>query len=391
MNGQKVAGSPPYDPPEAVRSLAHDLRIPLTSVKSCLNLLFSGQAGPVAPDQRHFLDMALRNLDRLDRMVGGMLTVARTRADGIPASIPEVDLGPLLKDAVRLHRVTAAGRGLEIDDAGLPETFPAQVDGDLVVRMLDNVLGNALKYAGAGGRVRVWLENGCARPRSLSGRLARRCGLQLATFNLIVEDNGPGLSSSVRGRIFEPFNSGADPGAGETAGSGLGLSITRRLAEEHGGTVRLISLPGRGTTVWIKLPRNVASARFQKTLDDLDAARSLEADTEVQPLLGMLDLRRCPVGRPEGGSPAEEFLARKGTCGPSGREAYPGLWVATVMDPVNWSRRWALFGARKGGGLETAGWEYMTFENQEERSLTSSFGEQLESMVNPAHDGPNIG
>ena len=391
INDQKVSGPRKSGLPESVRSLTHDLRTPLTSVKSSLNLVLNAEAGKITPDQRHFLGLAMRNIDRLDRMIQGMLTAARSRDEALAVMRREVDLGPILKEAAELHRVTATVRELEIDDSGLPASFSAQVDPDLVVRMLDNVLGNALKYTKPGGLVRVWLENGCARPRSLAGRLARHCGMPLATFNLIVEDNGPGLSASVQSRIFEPFNSGAADDRTGIRGSGLGLSITRRLAESHGGTVRLISLPGRGTTVWIKLPRDVASDHFQKSVDQLEADLACRSQDDVQPLLGMLDLRQGPDGRPLGRALVEEFFSCERSGGARGWETAPGIWVTTVMDPVNWSRRWTLYAARKGRGLETSRWEYLTFENPEERAVTSRFGKQRETMVNPADDGPKIG
>jgi len=221
--------------------------------------------------------------------------------------------------------------------------------------------------------------------------LARHCGLPLATFNIIVEDNGPGLSSSVQSRIFEPFNSDLGHDCGQARGSGLGLSITRRLAESHGGTVRLISLPGRGTTVWIKLPRDIASGQFQQTVDQLEAALACSPEADVPPLLGVLDLRQGPDGGPFGGSLVEDYFAGERLGKRRGWETTPGLWVTTVIDPVNWSRRWTLYAARRGRGLETTRWEYLTLDNQEERAVSSRFGEQRETIVNPETDGPKIG
>jgi nitrogen-specific signal transduction histidine kinase len=390
-NDQKIPGSVLLatglnDP---VRSLVHDLRSPLTSLKSCLNLVLSGEAGDLTPDQCRFLDMARRNIDRLDRMVEGMLDASRIKTGSIPARRREVDLGPILKQAVRLHQVTAASRDLIVDDAGLPEVYPARVDPDLVVRMLDNVLGNALKFTEPGGMVRIWLESGAAYPPCLVGRLARHCGLPLANFNLIVEDNGPGLSPAVQSRIFEPFNRGP---AYKTAGTGLGLSITRRLAESHGGHVRLISLPGRGTTVWLKLPRDPATEHFQLTADRLSEALAEGVEHGVMPLVGLLDLRCAPGGKPlKNMVEAEGFFGRDRSGSATAWEIAPGLWVTAVLDPVNWSRRWTLYAARVGGGLEATRWEYLAGEAGEDLTATGHFPLQLETMVNPSPDGPNTG
>ncbi len=375
---------------ETVRSLAHDLRSPLSSLLSCLNLVLSGEAGDLTPDQRRFLGMARRNTDRLDRMIQDMLNASRLPMGSSPERRQEVDLGPVLQETVRLHKVTAASRNLEIDDSGLPESFPAHMDPDLVVRMLDNVLGNAVKYTEpAGGLVRVWLESHDGYPRSLVGRLARHCGLPLANFSLIVQDNGPGLSPAVQRRVFEPFNRGGSTLGAKTAGTGLGLSITRRLAESLGGQVRLISLPGRGTTVWLKLPRDPDSEQFQSTVDQLAEALAQGSDHGVKPLVGVLDLRRGNGGTSSAGLNLEGYFDREPSDFATAWEPAPGLWMTTVLDPVNWSRRWTLFAARTGGGLEATRWEYLAGEPGEDLGVTGPVGIQQETMVNPGPVGPN--
>ena len=390
-NDQKIPGSVTAAAvsTEAVRSLAHDLRSPLSSLLSCLNLVLGGEAGDLTPDQRRFLGMARRNIDRLDRMVQDMLDVSRLPRGSFPDRRQEVDLGPILKETVRLHKVTAARRNLEIDDSGLPKSFPARVDPDLVVRMLDNVLGNAVKYTEpAGGLVRVWLEPGAVYPRSLMGRLARHCSLPLANFNLVVQDNGPGLSPAVKRRIFEPFNRGRSVLGTQTAGTGLGLSITRRLAESLGGQVRLISLPGRGTTVWLKLPRDPASEHFQNTVNQLAEALAQGAKHGVKPLVGVLDLRQG-TGRTSSTSlNLEGYFDMEPSDFATAWEPAPGLWMTAVLDPVNWSRRWTLFAARTGGGLEATRWEYLAGEPGEDLTVTGPAGVQPETMVNPVLDGP---
>ncbi|MCK9996363.1 MAG: HAMP domain-containing histidine kinase [Candidatus Krumholzibacteria bacterium] len=390
-NDQKITGSVTLDAGlnEPVRSLAHDLGSPLTSMKSCLDLVLSGETGDLTADQRRFLGMAQRNIDRMDRMVQDMLTVSRMSKGPTPARRREVDLGPILRETVRLHKVTATSRDLDVDYTGLPESFPARVDPDLVVRMLDNVLGNALKYTGSGGMVRVWLESGPSYPPCLAGRLARHCSLPLANFNLIVEDNGPGLSPAVQSRIFEPFNRGSDL---NITGTGLGLSITRGLAQSHGGQVRLISLPGRGTTVWLKLPRDPATEHLQLRIDLLAEGLARGSEHGVKPLIGILDLRQGPGGEPlMNMEDVEGFFGREPSGFATAWEIAPGLWTTAVLDPVNWSRRWTLYAARVGGGLEVTRWEYLAGEPGEDPTVAGKFGKQQETMVNPAPDGPNKG
>ncbi len=233
------------------------------------------------------------------------------------------------------------------------------------------------------------MESGPSYPQCLAGRLARHCGLPLANFNLIVEDNGPGLSPAVQSRIFEPFNRGPDP---HVTGTGIGLSITRRLAESHGGKVRLISLSGRGTTVWLKLPRDPATKHLQLRVDLLAEALARGSEHGVKPLIGILDLRQCPGGEPlKNMEDVEEFFGREPSGFATAWEIAPGLWTTAVLDPVNWSRRWTLYGARMGGGLEAIRWEYLVGEPGEDPTAAGKFRKQQETMVNPAPVGPNIG
>lgn len=391
QNDQKISRSEPRSNhlPDVVRALAHDLRTPLSSMQSCLNLVLNGEAGPLTTDQKRFLGMARGNIDRLDRMVEGMLTSDRSPSESVRVRRRQVDLGSILTEALRLHKVTAMNGGLEIDDAGMPESFPARVDPDLVVRLLDNVLGNALKFTGPGGLVRVGLEAKAGRPGDLAGRLARHCDLPVASFTLVVQDNGPGLDQEVQGRIFEPINRGRLRPWNAPTGTGLGLSITRRLAASHGGRVRMVSLPGRGTTVRIKLPRDPASEHFQFTVERLAAALARDPKNGVGPLIGLLDLRACAGRASSFRCDVEGFFGREPSGFAQAWEAAPGLWTAAVLDPVSWSRRWILYASRMGGGLETARWEYLAPGSGEDLTAIGPSGKQPETMVNYGPDRTN--
>lgn len=378
------------DLPESVRSLTHDLRTPLTALQSCLQLLLRGDAGPLTADQKRFLNLADRNIDRLDRMVIGMLEDPRDTSPGITPGRPEVDLGSLLADAVGLHRMTATERGLELDGSGIPASFPAEVDPDLVTRILDNVLGNSLKFTPAGGLVRVWLEAGAGTPRSLAARIASHFSLPLATFNLIVEDSGPGLSPAVQSRIFEPFNPGTGIPGPRGPGSGLGLSITRQLAESHGGQVRLASLPGRGTTVWLKLPRDPRSENLQNAVDQLQETLYEGPISGIRPLVGVIDLRGIAGGPDKTDTSMDEFWETSTKAGLRGWKLVPGLWAAAVRDPVNLNRRWALHAAQHGGGLESTRWEFLALTEGKPLAVGGTHKESPETIVNPVPSVPII-
>lgn len=224
-----------------VSTLSHELRTPLTSMKSSLKLVAGGETGPLNEDQRHFLEMTLRNIDRLDRLVGDLLDTSRADAGRLVIRHEKLDLMPALQECLALQSEAARTAGLTLDTVSLPATFMAEVDTDKVVRMVSNVVSNAVKYTPTGGLVRVWLEQ----TPDPTGDM----------FAVVVEDNGPGMDAAAQTRIFDPYRRGHDEAVCAIPGSGLGLHITRGLAEAHGGQLSLFSEPGRGTSVWIRLPR----------------------------------------------------------------------------------------------------------------------------------------
>jgi hypothetical protein len=324
-------------------------------------------------------------------MVEALLTAEPSAAGTSRIPSDPVDLGPVLAGAVTLHRVTAKNRDIEVDDSGLPSAFTAQVDPDTVVRMLDNVLGNALKFTPRGGLVRVWLKQRNGLGRGLPGRLAGHWDLTLDTFDLIVEDNGPGLSPEVQERLFEPKNRGPASGADQVPGTGLGLAVTRHLAESLGGQVRLISLTGQGTTVWLRLPRDPAAAHFLRACVRLEEALAQETGNGVRPLVGLLDLRPAAGQTPAPDDGLRGFIGQESSGYARVWEPAAGLWATPVLDPVNWNRRWMLYAARRGEGLEGTRWEYLPAPAAEESAIWRPARKQRETMVNSAPLGSNKG
>lgn len=233
---------------ETVSTLSHEFRTPLAAMKSSLGLLTRGEAGPLNDDQQRFLEMTVRNIDRLDRLVRDLLDAARADAGRLPLHLREVDLAPILAEALSLHRRDAQETGLVLETGPLPMRFAATVDPDKVLQMLSNVVGNAVKYCHRGDHVRIEVQSEVEAPE---GRGADR-----EWFALTVRDTGPGIDPGRQAAIFAPFCRAHDESDGRVFGAGLGLHITRGLVEAHGGHIELQSEPGEGTTVTITLPRS---------------------------------------------------------------------------------------------------------------------------------------
>ncbi|HMM94693.1 MAG: GAF domain-containing protein [Micrococcales bacterium] len=221
---------------EFLATVSHELRTPLTSIGGYLEILRDGDLGEVLPAQERALDVIERNAERLRGLIEDLLVLGRMESAGPQAAREPVDLADVAATAVELFGPSAAHADvhlvLEVPERGLV------VEGDAaqLERAVLNVLGNAVKFTPAGGRVTL-------RARS-DGRSVR----------VEVEDTGIGISAGDLARLSERFFRGATATAAEIPGSGLGLSIVRGLVEAHGGVVDIGSAEGYGTTVGLVLP-----------------------------------------------------------------------------------------------------------------------------------------
>lgn len=224
-----------------VQDASHDLRNPLATARTNLDLVLS-DPGASAEDLRRSAEVALRSTERVSAMVEELLMQARS---GVPElAMDDVDVAAAAADVVEEYRAWARQRRvtLELDVDGHPTV---KGDGPALRRAFGNLVSNALKAAPAGSTVTVAV--------SIDGTQAR----------IAVADRGPGLSDEEQGKVFERFWRGAT----SSGGSGLGLSIVRHVVERHGGQVGVAAEPGMGSTFTIRLPTGTSGpARPRSTV-----------------------------------------------------------------------------------------------------------------------------
>jgi two-component system sensor histidine kinase/response regulator len=210
--------------------IVHDLRSPLTAIIANLDLVAMREKSlsPVGADS--LADARASSLT-LVRMVSSMLDVSRMEAGQLELARTACELGALCQEAVRSVRVPGTDVECLVD---APEPLVVAADKELLVRVLENLLGNAFKYAPPGDVVRV----GVARAAS--------------ALRVTVADHGPGIAPEQHARIFEKFGQ-AQPG-GPRSGSGLGLTFCKLAVEAHGGRIGVESQLGKGATFWFELP-----------------------------------------------------------------------------------------------------------------------------------------
>lgn len=214
---------------ELAAAMAHDVGTPLTGVSGHLQLLEEEVADPAV---RERLRTIQAQVDRAVAAARRFLDASRPESSRVP-----VDVKAVLEDLLVLTSPEAQRKRISVRPTfaeGLP---PVTADPTQMQELFLNLIANALDSMGAGGSLRLVVEpapghNGVPGVR------------------VTVEDTGPGMEAEVLARAFEPFFSTR----GSQGGTGLGLAICRRIATEHGGTVRLESEPGHGTQAVVELP-----------------------------------------------------------------------------------------------------------------------------------------
>lgn len=214
--------------------VSHELRTPLTSIIGYLDLVLDDGEGLDADTQR-FLEVVQRNARRLLRLVGDLLFVAQVEAGQLSLERTQVDLGQIAAEAVEAARPRAESNGVELILSAEPAR-PLTGDRDRFGQLLDNLIGNAVKFSPDGGRVEVMLadEGGDA--------------------VLEVRDTGMGIPPEDLGRLFERFFRSSDATRRAVPGVGLGLTIVKAIVDAHDGTIEVQSDPRHGTTFRITIP-----------------------------------------------------------------------------------------------------------------------------------------
>ena len=219
---------------EFVASVSHELRTPLTQIRMFGETLLYGRVRNDA-ERTRALQVVDREARRLGNLVENLLQFSRARRQADALVTQRMPLAPLVRQALEAFRPLAQGGEARVD-SDLDETACAAVDPDALQQMLVNLLDNAVKYGPRGQAVGV--------------RLARRGD----RVELSVTDQGPGIPEPDRERVFERFHRLERDRRGARAGTGIGLSVVRDLAQRHGGRAFAVAAEGGGARVGIELP-----------------------------------------------------------------------------------------------------------------------------------------
>lgn len=214
--------------------LVHDLRNPLGAIYTGLQYLLMDLAAPSAPELEKVLRIAYHNAERMIRLINDILDVSRLESGQMPVECAPAQLETLATGAFEALSALLQDKHLT-PRVDIPPTLPpVNVDGDLIARVFQNLIGNAIKFTPEGGVITV------------QARVAERPGW----IAVAVRDTGPGIPAELRERIFQKFVTGRQ----REKGSGLGLAFCKLAVAAHGGEIWVENLATGGAAFTFTLP-----------------------------------------------------------------------------------------------------------------------------------------
>ena len=215
--------------------VSHELRTPLNAISGFTELLGLQVAGPLTAAQREYLARIEGSARHLTGLIEQILTFSRIESGREDLSLEDVDLRDVTTEVADLLEPLARQKKLTLEREFPESPLPARIDVPRTRQILINLLGNAIKFTD-GGTIRLSAERANAHAV------------------IHIDDTGPGIPESELERIFEPFTQVDASATRRLGGTGLGLAVSRHLADLMGGSIRVTSVPGQGSRFTLTLP-----------------------------------------------------------------------------------------------------------------------------------------
>jgi CheY-like chemotaxis protein len=251
--------------------MSHELRTPLNAILGFAQLLQRDKKEPLSSRHRERVDQILKGGEHLLRLIDDILDLSRIEAGGISISTEPVGVGDVLEEARRTLEPIAVRQGIRLAVEPLPGALPmVSADRTRFVQILMNFGSNAIKYNRPQGTVSFVVS-----------------APSVAAVRITVRDTGMGIPAEKQDKLFQPFQR-AGQETGPIEGTGIGLVITKRLAELMHGRVGFASVSGEGSTFWVDLPVHestasaTAASSVERSRDALLGARGHRAVLYVE-------------------------------------------------------------------------------------------------------------
>lgn len=223
-----------------IHMVVHDMRTPLTVMTANLSFLEETAAKKLDFDEKESLKDAHDSTNTLMKMVNSLLDISRLEAGKMPLNLTGVDLCMLVHKALTQMGTLVASERVHCDPCG--RSVPVACDSELILRVVINLVGNAIKFASNEGKVRIEV-----RQDDHYGKIS-------------VTDTGPGIPPEYHEKVFEKFGQVETIRKGKHYSTGLGLAFCKLAVEAHGGRIGVDSRVGRGSTFWFLLPAETQRA-----------------------------------------------------------------------------------------------------------------------------------
>jgi PAS domain S-box-containing protein len=227
---------------EFLANMSHELRTPLNAIIGFSEILYDEHFGTLNDRQKRYITNVLGSGRHLLELVNDILDISKIEAGRMELHREEVAVGALVQEAIAAILPLAQKKGIALTVEGADADLVVHADKSRLTQNLNNLLANAIKFTPDGGNVEVV----CAADANLA--------------SIAVRDTGIGIAAEDQQRVFREFEQIDTSHGRQQQGTGLGLTLTKRLIELHGGTIRLQSAVGAGSTFTVSLPRVVPAA-----------------------------------------------------------------------------------------------------------------------------------
>jgi signal transduction histidine kinase len=220
-----------------VSNVSHELRTPLTAVDALTDNMLDGLTGALNEKQVRYITDIKASADRLARLINDILDLSVIESGKVGFNPQRFPIIGLINETIEILKPVAQENLIHLKPGSADPNIAAWADRDKVTQVLTNLISNAIKFTPSGGEVNVTVgENG-------SGWI-----------KISVSDTGPGIASEQANRIFDEFYQVRHPGEKKSKGAGLGLAISKKLVEMHGGRIWVESTRGTGSTFFFTVP-----------------------------------------------------------------------------------------------------------------------------------------
>ena len=226
---------------EMVSMVSHDLKTPLSSIQAAIALVSHGKVGEVSDEAKRLLSKSDREIDRLIKLIGDLLDISKMESGKLELAFEPVALLQVVDRSVGAVEGFRAERELDVTFEN-PD-LEIQADADRLVQVIVNLLSNAIKFSPDKSTIKLHVKDDGKDKVEIS-----------------VADQGPGISSDFKEKLFTRFERDDDESKAAIEGTGIGLAICKAIVEGHGGEIGVRDNQGAGCTFWVTLPKGRSSS-----------------------------------------------------------------------------------------------------------------------------------